>query len=92
MLITGYLRFYYKVDILTILNKLNSRLKFKWLFTPFVSLFMQFSFPQENATGIIFNANRVISGSKIIIPRSKNGVQTDAYTLLSLSTLKLWEK
>ena len=89
MLITGYLRFYYKVNILTILNKLNSRLKFKWLFTPFVSLFMQFSFSQENATGIIFNADRVISGSKVIILRSKNGVQTNDYVLLLVNTLKL---
>ena len=53
---------------------------------------MQFSFPQKNATGIVFNANRVISGSNVIILRSKNGVQTDDYALPLVNTLKLCEK
>ena len=50
---------------------------------------MQFSFPSKNATGIVFIANGVISGSKVIILRSKNGVQTDDYALLLANTLKL---
>ena len=50
---------------------------------------MQFSFSQENATGIIFNENDVISGSNLTILKSKNGVQTDDYALLLANTLKL---
>lgn len=54
------------------------RSKFKWIFTLFLALSMQFSFAQEKIiTGVVSDNSGPIPGVNVIVKGTKKSIQTD---------------
>lgn len=54
------------------------RSKFKWIFSLFLALSMQFAFAQDRTiTGIVSDATGPVPGANVLVKGTKSGVQTD---------------
>jgi TonB-dependent starch-binding outer membrane protein SusC len=78
---------YLRSLLYTKLNKINMRLKFKWIFTLLVALMMQFSYAQEKTiTGRVTDASGPLPGVNIIIKGTKVGTTTNFDGTYSIKT------